>query len=148
MNRALEHNTQPISLREGKVLLDGLPILDTVSAKINVALDTWTGRQLGERKTSSRTLGYTITGELTRYFTNNWTEKILREFQENGKTVEFTITGVVDDAGSDYYANHGATTITVVGCVLKDTIPLLQADATGEVRTDTLSFNATDCIFG
>lgn len=144
MQRAMEHNTSPISLREGELFLNGKPVLDTVSAKINIETETWSGRQLGERKTSTRMLGYKITGEITRYFTNNWTEEIVKTFQKEGRTMEFTLIGKVADPGSDYYVNHGATTITVVGCVLTGTIPLLQADSNGEVRTDTLSFNAAD----
>ena len=43
----LEHNVQPISLREGKVFIDGILALDSVNFTITVTPDVWSGKQLG-----------------------------------------------------------------------------------------------------
>ena len=63
---AMEYNTSPISLREAKVMLDGLVVADAVKATIKFTPDVWSGKQLGERTPSSRWLGGKITGEITR----------------------------------------------------------------------------------
>ena len=45
---AMEYNTSPISLREAKVMLDGLVVADAVKATIKFTPDVWSGKQLGE----------------------------------------------------------------------------------------------------
>lgn len=62
----MKYNKNPISLREGKVFLDGFAILDSIKCEIKFTPDVWTGRQLGEKSPSSRWLGYTVTGTITR----------------------------------------------------------------------------------
>ena len=140
-SRAMQHNISPISLREAKVFLDGYEVMDGVSVNINVDLETWSGKQLGQRSNSTRWLAVNVSGDITRYATTSWTEGLIKGYLETGKTPEFTITGIVEDTGSDFYANYGKDVITVVGCVFTGTLPLLKGDVGGDVRTDTLSFN-------
>ena len=52
----MEYNTSPISLREAKVMLDGLVVADAVKATIKFTPDVWTGKQLGERTASGTCL--------------------------------------------------------------------------------------------
>ena len=73
----MEYNKNPISLREGKVFIDGVECLDSVNCNIKFTPTVWTGTQLGERTPSSRWLGYAITGTITRRRSTNWlAEKI------------------------------------------------------------------------
>ncbi len=62
----MQYNKNPISMREGKMFIDGIEVLDSIKCEIKFTPDVWTGRQLGERTPSSRWLGCEITGTITR----------------------------------------------------------------------------------
>ena len=62
----MKYNKSPISLREGKMFIDGVEVMDGIKANIKFTPDVWTGKQLGEQTPSSRYLGYAITGSITR----------------------------------------------------------------------------------
>ena len=51
---AMEYNTSPISLREAKVMLDGLVVADAVKATIKFTPDVWSGKQLAGRQDHRR----------------------------------------------------------------------------------------------
>ena len=42
----MQYNKNPISLREGHALIDGVEVMDGVKMTINFTPETWTGRQL------------------------------------------------------------------------------------------------------
>lgn len=142
----MEYNKNPISLREGKVFIDGVECLDSVNCNIKFTPDVWTGKQLGERSNSSRWLGYNITGTITRRRSTNWLEEKIKEYKKTGATPELTIQGIMNDENSDYYKAHGSNTVTVVGCVLTGDLPLTALDSGGEVVDDTLNFNGKDIV--
>ena len=79
---------------------------------INFTPEVWTGRQLNEKTPSSRWVGATITGSMTRRRTNNWLKTKIKEYQATGATPELVIQGIMDDANSDYYAAHGSDVVT------------------------------------
>ena len=62
----MQYNKNPISLREGHAFIDGVEVLDSVKMTVNFTPETWTGRQLGEKTPSTRWIGATITGNMTR----------------------------------------------------------------------------------
>ena len=142
----MEYNKNPISLREGKVFIDGVEVLDSVNCTINFTPDVWSGKQLGERSNSSRWLGYNITGTITRRRSTNWLESKIKEYLASGATPELKIQGIMNDENSDYHAAHGDNTITCVGCVLTGDLPLTRLDSAGEVVDDQISFNAKDIV--
>ena len=72
---------------------------------------------------STRWVGATITGSMTRRRTNNWLKTKIKEYQATKATPEFVIQGIMDDANSDYYAAHGSDVVTCVGCVLTGDLP-------------------------
>lgn len=146
MSQLMQYNKNPISLREGKVFIDGVECLDSVNANIKFTPDVWTGRQLGERGQSSRWLGYTITGTITRRRSTNWLEAKIKQYLANGGTPEIKIQGIMNDENSDYYAAHGANTVTCVGCVLTGDLPLTALDSGGQVVDDSISFNAVSIV--
>ena len=119
----MEYNKNPISLREGKVFIDGVEVLDSVNCTIKFTPDVWTGKQLGERSSSSRWLGYTITGTITRRRSTNWLESKIKQYLKDGGTPELKIQGVMNDENSDYYAKHGSNVVTCVGVVLTGIYP-------------------------
>ena len=55
----MQYNKNPISLREGHALIDGVEVMDGVKMTINFTPETWTGRQLNETTPSTRCLLYT-----------------------------------------------------------------------------------------
>lgn len=142
----MEYNKNPISLREGKVFIDGVEVADSVACTIKFTPDVWTGKQLGERTNSSRWLGYNITGSITRRRSTNWLAVKIAEYRKSGATPEMKIQGIMNDENSDYYAAHGTDTVTCVGCVLTGNLPLTALDSGGEVVDDVIAFNAKDIV--
>ena len=142
----MKYNKNPISLREGKVFIDGVEVLDSVKCEIKFTPDVWTGKQLGERTNSSRWLGYNITGTITRRRSTNWLEKKIKEYRATGATPELKIQGVMRDVNSDYFEAHGANVVTCVGCVLTGDLPLTALDSGGDVVDDVIAFNAKDIV--
>ena len=142
----MQYNKSPISLKEGKVFIDGVEVLDSVVCNITFTPDVWTGKQIGERTNSSRWLGYNITGNITRRRSTNWLKQKIMEYKGSGKTPELTIQGVMNDQNSDYYEEFGTDTVTAVGCVLTGDLPLTRLDSNGEIVDDDISFNAKDIV--
>ena len=134
----MQYNKNPISLREGHALIDGVEVMDGVKMTINFTPETWTGRQLNEK---------TPSGSMTRRRTNNWLKTKIKEYQATKATPEFVIQGIMDDANSDYYAAHGSDVVTCVGCVLTGDLPLTALDAeSGSVVDDVINFNIKNII--
>lgn len=142
----MQYNKNPISLREGKVFIDGLEVLDSVKAEIKFTPDVWTGRQLGERTPSSRWLGCEITGSITRRRSTPWLREAIQRYNKDKGTPEFTIQGIMNDENSEYYDSYGAETITCVGCVLTGDLNLINLDSGGDVVDDEIAFNAKDIV--
>lgn len=142
----MQYNKNPISLREGKVFIDGIEVLDSVKCEIKFTPDVWTGRQLGERTPSSRWLGCQITGNMTRRRSTPWLREAIQRYNKDKGTPEFTIQGIMNDENSDYYAENGAETITCVGCVLTGDLNLINLDSGGNVVEDSIAFNAKDIV--
>ncbi|MCD8256347.1 MAG: phage tail tube protein, partial [Oscillospiraceae bacterium] len=120
----MTYNKNPISLREGKIFLDGVEIADGVKCQIKVTPDVWTGRLLGEQTPSSRWLGYSVTGTITRRRTTKWLAEKIAEYQSSHLTPEFKIQGIMNDPNSDYYEDNGSYTVTCIGCVLTGDLTL------------------------
>lgn len=142
----MEYNKNPISIREGHIFIDGVEVADGVSATFKFTPDVWTGKQIGEHSPSSRWLGYSITGTITRRRSNNWLKEKIKEYKASGATPEMKIQGINDDENSDYYAAHGSDTTTLVGCVLTGDLQLTVLDSEGQVLDDPINFNAKDIV--
>lgn len=142
----MTYNHSPISLREGHVFLDGMEIFDGVKFEIKATPETWTGRFLGERTPSTRWIGVSLSGTLTRRRTTGWTKDALRQYIDQGITPEMTIQGIADDPNSDYYSEYGAETVTAVGCVPTGDLNLLMLDSEGQILEDEINFNVKDVL--
>lgn len=141
------YNANPIALSEGKIFVDGLPIADGVKFELKFTPKVWSGKVLGERSSSSRWLGYEITGTITRRVMTPWYKEIVQKYQKDGITPECTIQGFMDDKGSDFYQKFGSDVVTAVGCVFTGDIMLMALDTSSDgVREDAISFNAKDVI--
>ena len=116
----MQYNKNPISMREGK--------------------------QLGEKTPSSRWLGATITGSITRRRSTPWLKETIKKYLNDKGTPEFKIQGVMDDENSDYYVENGSNVITCVGCVLTGDLNLINLDSGGDVVDDVIAFNAKDIV--
>lgn len=142
----MTYNKNPISLREGKVFIDGVECLDSVKCKIKFTPDVWEGKQLGEKTPSSRWLGCKISGNITRRRSTPWLKDIISNYKKTGATPEITIQGIMDDKNSDYGAKYGSDTVTCVGCVLTGDLPLTALDSAGDIVDDDIAFNAKDIV--
>lgn len=142
----MQYNKNPISVREGKVFIDGLEVLDNVKCEIKFTPDVWTGRQLGERTPSSRWLGCQITGNMTRRRSTPWLREAIQRYNKTKGTPEFTIQGIMNDENSTYFEGNGAETITCVGCVLTGDLNLINLDSGGDVVDDNIAFNVKDIV--
>ena len=143
----MQYNKSPISLREGRAYVEGVEVYDAIKMEIKFTPDIWTGRQLGERSPSSRWLGYTSTGSMTRRRATKWLQDAIKKYLDTGLTPEFTIQGIMDDPNSDYQAANGPETVTAVGCVPSGDFLLmaLDSEATG-VLEDVVNFNIKDIV--
>ena len=143
----MQYNKNPISLREGHAFIDNVEVLDSVKMTVNFTPETWTGRQLGEKTPSTRWIGATITGNMTRRRTTNWLKTKIKEYLASGATPELVIQGIMDDTNSDFYAAHGSDVLTCVGCVMTGDLPLTALDAESSgVVDDAIAFNIKDII--
>lgn len=143
---SMQYNKNPISLREGKVFIDGVECLDSVKCEIKFTPDVWTGRQLGEVTPSSRWLGAAISGAITRRRSTPFLKEAIKTYLSTHKTPEITIQGIHDDPQSDYYDDYGTDVITVVGCVLTGDLTLVNLDSDGQVLDDVINFNGKDIV--
>lgn len=141
-----EYNKSPISLREGKVFLDGVEVMDSLTCTIDLVPEVWSGRQIGDKTPSRRWLGYDITGSITRRRSTPWLKELIMKYIQTGRTPEFTIQGVMNDTNSDYYDQHGSDAITCVGCIITGDIPLTRLDSNGEVVDDVINFGAKNIV--
>lgn len=142
----MEFNTRPISLRQGKIFIDGIEAADSVSATGTFTPDTWSGKQLGDYSNSTRWLGYNITVTVTRHRSNPYIKEVIKKYQNTHKTPEITIQGIMDDPDSDFFDKYGNDVCTYIGCVPTGAMPLTALDSNGDVVTDSLTFNARDFI--
>ena len=143
---SMEYNKSPISLREGKVTLDGVEVMDSVACKINFTPEVWSGKQLSERSNSTRWLGYSISVSLTRRRSTPWLKDKIKDYIKTGCTPEFKIQGLMNDKNSDYYAEYGNDLITAVGCVPTGDLPLTALDSGGDIVDDVINFSAKDIV--
>ena len=142
----MDFNTRPISLRQGKIFIDGIEAADSVSATGAFTPDTWSGKQLGDYSNSTRWLGYNITVTVTRHRSNPYIKEVIKKYQGTHKTPEITIQGIMDDPDSDFFDKYGNDVCTYVGCVPTGAMPLTALDSNGDVVSDSLTFNARDFI--
>lgn len=142
----MEFNTRPISLRQGKIFIDGIEAADSVSATGTFTPDTWSGKQLGDYSNSTRWLGYNLTVTVTRHRSNPYIKEVIKKYQNTHKTPEITIQGIMDDPDSDFFDKNGNDVCTYIGCVPTGAMPLTALDSNGDVVTDSLTFNARDFI--
>lgn len=142
----MQYNKSPISLREGKVFIDGIEVMDCVKCEIHATPDVWSGKQLGEQTSSSRWLGKEIYGSITRRRATPWLKEKLKQYLATNQTPEFTIQAVMTDKNSDYYARFGSDMVTAVGCVLTGDLPLTALDSGGEIVDDVIAFRAKDLV--
>ena len=141
-----EHNKSPVSLREGRVFIDGIEVMDSVACTINFTPETWSGKQLRERSNSTRYLGHNITGSITRRRSTPWLRNLIRQYIRTGRTPELRIQGIMNDRNSDYFDAHGSDTITAVGVVLTGDLPLTRLDSNGEIVDDVIAFSAKNIV--
>ena len=127
----MDFNTRPISLRQGKIFIDGVEAADSVSATGTFTPDTWS---------------YNITVNVTRYRSNPYIKEVIKKYQGTHKTPEITIQGIMDDPDSDFFDKHGNDVCTYVGCVPTGAMPLTALDSNGDVVSDSLTFNARDFL--
>jgi len=142
----MKHNKRPISLGEGRIFLNGVEISDGVACAVNFTPKVWNGKQLGERSDSSRWLGFSITGSITRRRSTPFIKDQIKQYRRTGRTPELTIQGINNDRDSDYFAANGSDTTTLVGVVLTGDLPLTRLDSGGEVVDDVINFSAKDMV--
>lgn len=135
-------NRKPLSLKEGKVYIDGIEVIDAAKLSIVYTPAVWSGKMLGDKGTNRRWLGRDITGSIDEYRTTPRFLNIIKQYEKTGKTPEMTIQGIRTDTDSDYYEISGSESITVTGVVITGDINLISLDTDGDVVKDTISFGA------
>lgn len=140
-------NRHPISLKEGRILLDGVEVVDHVKCNIVFTPNVWTGKVVGDHGTNRRWNGYDITGSITEFKRTNRYAEMIKGYQSSGKTPEFVIQGVRTDPDSDYFDEVGSESVTVTGVVFTGDITLFESDADGDMVKETVNFGAKNIAF-
>ena len=142
----MDVNKNHISLREGKVFIDGIEILNSVKYELIFTPDVAESKVLGERGKSRRWIGYDITGKITQYKTTPFTREVIQKYLDSGETPEFTSQGIQNDRGSDYYKKYGSDMVTCRGGVFTGDLSLINLDSEGELVQEELTFGAHDIV--
>ena len=142
----MNQNEKPMFLKEGKIFIDGVEVMDCVKATIIFTPNVWTGKLLGEITDSSRWNGGNFTGTITRRRSTPWLTEIIAKHLANKTTPVLTIQGFMDDPDSDYVRAYGSAKATAVGCVLTGALNLINLDSGGAVVEDNIAFNAKNVI--
>ena len=138
----MSKNVKPLSLKEGKVYIDGVEVMDSVKLSIVYVPNLWSGKILGDKGTNRRWLGRDITGNIDEYRTTARFINMIKKYEETGKTPELTIQAIRTDKDSDYYDLSGSESVTITGVVITGEIPLINLDSDGDVVKDSISFGA------
>lgn len=142
---AVSGNKRPLVLRNGKVTLDSVEVMEASKISILYQPEVATYRSLREKGVNRRWIGRDITGSLDEYRTTNWLVEAAKRYESTGVTPEFTIQATRDDKGSDFHTSHPAgECVTITGVVLTGDIPLIDLDSEGEFVKDSISFGAKD----
>lgn len=145
-DKTMTYNRNPISLRDGKAFIDGVEVMDSIKLEIKFTPDVAKNALLGDKTESSRWLGGSYSGSITRRRSTNFLEEKIKDYINTGKTPELTIQGVMTDKNSDYYQENGDHTVTAVGCVMTGDLSLLSLDRSGEFVEDVIGLNIKDVI--
>ncbi len=135
-----------LSLREGKIYLDGEQIMENVTLEINFTPEVAESRSVGQRGKSRRWLGHDITGNMTEYKSTPWLKDAVKKYMNDGSTPKFTCVGVQNDANADYNMTYGNDVITVENMVITGDINLIELDAEGEHVISDIEFGASNVI--
>ncbi len=135
-----------MSLREGKVYIDGIEVLNQVSCKINFIPEIALSKVLGDKGVSRRWVGRDITGELIEYKSTPWLIDMVKNYEQNGKTPKFQLIAAHTDSESDFCSGNNTTLVTCIDCVLTGEIPLISLDSGGELVKDKVSFGAYEIV--
>ncbi len=135
-------NSSPLSAREGKVYIDGVLVADSCKFKVVFKPDVWSGKQLSERGTNRRWIGYDIEVQVSQWKTNRMYRTMIDKYLKDGTTPEMTIQGIQDDKNSDFYATNKSEKGTCVGCVPTGDINLIDMDTEGDVVKEEITFGA------
>lgn len=146
--KATRVNKSPLSMREGKILIDGDLVGEASKYTLRFTPTVWEGKTLSEKGTNRRWLGYDVTGTLEKWKTNKFLKQKIKKFLESGVTPEMTIQGICEDPNSDFYASNGKKNdeITAVGCVLTGDLTLMDLDTDGEVVKESINFGAKEVV--
>lgn len=139
--------TNPMLKSEGKLYINGEQVLDARKVLIKVSINNTESKRLGDRTTSSRTVGYDVSVEISQYKSNKFAIDIIKKYLDTGLTPKFKIQAMNNDKGSDFFRKYGNDTITVTGCVPTGDLNLIDLDAsTTDYVEETITFKGSAIV--
>lgn len=139
--------TNPMLKSEGKLYIDGEQVIDARKVLIKVSINNTESKRLGDRTTSSRTVGYDISVEISQYKSNKFAIDIIKKYLDTGLTPKFKVQAMNNDKGSDFFRKYGNDTITVTGCVPTGDLNLIDLDAsTTDYVEETITFKGSAIV--
>lgn len=139
--------TNPMLKSEGKLYINGEQVLDARKVLIKVSINNTESKRLGDRTTSSRTVGYDISVEISQYKSNKFAIDIIKKYLDTGLTPKFKVQAMNNDKGSDFFRKYGNDTITVTGCVPTGDLSLIDLDAsTTDYVEETITFKGSAIV--
>ncbi len=139
--------TNPMLKSEGKLYINGEQVFDARKVLIKVSINNTESKRLGDRTTSSRTVGYDISVEISQYKSNKFAIDIIKKYLDTGLTPKFKVQAMNNDKGSDFFRKYGNDTITVTGCVPTGDLNLIDLDAsTTDYVEETITFKGSAIV--
>lgn len=139
--------TNPMLKSEGKLYINGEQVLDARKVLIKVSINNTESKRLGDRTTSSRTVGYDVSVEISQYKSNKFAIDIIKKYLDTGLTPKFKVQAMNNDKGSDFFRKYGNDTITVTGCVPTGDLNLIDLDAsTTDYVEETITFKGSAIV--
>lgn len=139
--------TNPMLKSEGKLYINGEQVIDARKVLIKVSINNTESKRLGDRTTSSRTVGYDISVEISQYKSNKFAVDIIKKYLDVGLTPKFKVQAMNNDKGSDFFSKYGNDTITVTGCVPTGDLNLMDLDAsTTDYVEETITFKGSAIV--
>jgi hypothetical protein len=140
-------NRKGISLKEGKICVNGTEIVDAAKLTVNYTPVVSESRRLSSKGVDRRYVGRDITGTMDEYRSTKWLREVVDSYERDGITPELTIQGIREDKDSDFYSEFGeGEIVTITGAVLTGNINLIDLDTDGELVKDSISFGAKNMV--
>lgn len=136
-----------MSAREGRGFVNGKKVTSLLKLNAVFTPEITDKRTVGQKGTSSKVVGYAITGTITQFKATRWLRDAIKQYLTTGIFPQMDIQAVSDDSDSDFHNSFGEERIQLIGVQLTGDLPIIDIDAEGEEIQEEISFSASEIRF-